>query len=370
MDKERHPLRAPRRRIWRGVAGVTMIVAWVCAADLLSQANGKLQIHYIDVGQGDTAVLISPEGQVALFDDGVYRNCDKPVAFLQQLGVTAIDVHIASHYHADHIGCAPEVFAAFPLKGDAYDRGGSYPGGVYQSYLNAVGAHRKTASDGTVITLDQGSPNPVTILIVALNGNGISTTNENDLSVVAVVHFDSFVAEFGGDLSGYVNGSYEDIETSVGPKVGRVDVYKVHHHCSAFSSNDTWLATTQPRIGIISTGNDNTYHHPTAECLERLHKAGVQTYWTEEGNGAPPESGFDVVAGSVTLEVTPGAHEYTVTRFNGGTQTYSTWATSLPSAASTTPPGPAAIATSATATTPTAAPVAYAWSSKSNVYHY
>jgi beta-lactamase superfamily II metal-dependent hydrolase len=339
------------------------VIGLLCVASFVyAQANGKLQIHYMDVGQGDGAVLISPKGQVVLFDDGAYKNCDKPVAYLQQLGVTAIDYHIASHYHADHIGCASEVFAAYPLKLDAFDRGESYPGGVYQAYLKAVGPRGKTATVGTVVTLDQGPSNPVTITIVALNGNGVSTTNENDLSVVSVVRFGNFVAEFGGDLSGFQTSSYQDIETSVAPKVGRIDIYKVHHHCSAYSSNDTWLQTTHPRIGIISTGNGNTYHHPTDECLERLHKAGVKTYWTEEGNGAAPEPGFDIVAGSVTVEVAPGASEYTVTQFNGGKQTFPTWATSAMTTPTPTP----------TSVTPTPTPQvgSYAWSSKSKVYHF
>ena len=340
------------------------VIGLLCVASFVyAQANGKLQIHYMDVGQGDGAVLISPKGQVVLFDDGAYKNCDKPVAYLQQLGVTAIDYHIASHYHADHIGCASEVFAAYPLKLDAFDRGESYPGGVYQAYVKAVGTHRKTAAPGTVITLDQSSPNPVTITIAAFNGNGVQTTNENDLSVVSVVHFGSFVAEFGGDLSGFETSSYQDIETSVAPAVGRIDIYKVHHHCSAYSSNDIWLQTTQPRIGIISTGNGNTYHHPTDECLERLHKTGVRTYWTEEGNEATPEPGFDIVAGSVTVEVAPGASEYTVTQLNGGKQAFPTWATSA-----TTTPAPTLTPPGATPP-PTPQAVSYAWSSKSKIYH-
>src|SRR5512139_4210340 len=91
----------------------------LCALFLLTasaafgQANGKLQIHYIDVGQGDAAVLISPNGETVLFDDGVAKYCDMPVSYLQQLGVTKIDYHIASHYHDDHIGCASEVMRAF-----------------------------------------------------------------------------------------------------------------------------------------------------------------------------------------------------------------------------------------------------------------
>ena len=89
------------------------------------QANGKLQIHYVDVGQGDAAVLISPLGQVVLFDDGVENHCDKPVSYLAQIGLTKVDYHIATHYHNDHIGCAQEVLTAFPLLADAYDRGGT-----------------------------------------------------------------------------------------------------------------------------------------------------------------------------------------------------------------------------------------------------
>jgi hypothetical protein len=65
------------------------------------------------------------------------------------------------------------------------DRGESYNSSVYQTYLATVGAHRKTADTNTVITLDAGSQHPVTIRVVALNGNGIPTSNENDLSLAA-----------------------------------------------------------------------------------------------------------------------------------------------------------------------------------------
>ena len=292
---------------------------------LLAQANGKLQIHFIDVGQGDAAALISPHGQVVLFDNGVRDHCDKPVTYLTKIGVTKIDVHIASHYHDDHIGCTQEVLNAFPLQGDALDRGGSYTTTTYTNYVAAVGTHRKTATSSTVITLDEDQPDPVTISIVALNGNGVSTTNENDLSIVAVVRYGHFRAELGGDLSGFDTGSYADIETSVAPKVGRVDVYKVHHHASAYSTNDAWLATVAPRVGFISVGNDNSYGHPTASCLARLHAHGVRTYWMELGAGTTPEIPFDEVAGSTVVEAAKDAAEYTVTIPGGAVDVYPTW---------------------------------------------
>jgi competence protein ComEC len=142
---------------------------------------------------------------------------------------------------------------------------------------------------------------------------------------VAVVRYGHFRAELGGDLSGFNSSSSADIETSVAPKIGRIDVYKVHHHGSAYSSNDTWLATVTPRIGIISAGNRNSYGHPSAACLARLHSHGVHTYWTELGAGATPDPAFDEVAGSTVIQVARDANEYTVTISGGAVDVYPMW---------------------------------------------
>jgi beta-lactamase superfamily II metal-dependent hydrolase len=200
------------RRHFLGAVAVLFLHASVS----LGQANGKLQIHFMDVGQGDGAVLVSPGGEVVLFDNGLRNNCDKPLSYLQQLGITKVDYHVASHYHDDHIGCTTEVLQQFPLQQQAIDRGGTYHTNKYKDYVTAVGSQRRTAIQGTTITLDATSANPVRITVAALNGNGVQTTNENDLSVVAVVRFGSFDAVIGGDLSGYQNTNYEDIETSGG----------------------------------------------------------------------------------------------------------------------------------------------------------
>src|ERR1051325_8161031 len=70
-----------------------------------AQANGKLQIHFMSVGNGDGAVLISPLGEVVFFD-AAFNNCDRPAGYLRNIGITRIDYLIVSHYHLDHIGCA------------------------------------------------------------------------------------------------------------------------------------------------------------------------------------------------------------------------------------------------------------------------
>jgi beta-lactamase superfamily II metal-dependent hydrolase len=327
-----------------------------------AQSNGKLQIHHMDVGQGDGAILISPGGEVVVFDVGEdmkKRDCTKPVSYIDQLGIKHIEYLFVSHYHFDHIGCIPAVLQQFQLQGPAYDRGESYPGATFTHYVTAVGTHRKTAAIGDTITLDERSKNPIVITVVAVDGKSkrgtVKTSNENDLSLSVVVSFGLFREEIGGDLSGDNTQMYQDVETPVAPDVGKIDVYKVHHHCSSHSTNDTWLAETQPTVGIISTGDGNDYGHPTADCLERLHKNNVKAYWTETGNGGEPEPGIDVIGGNIVVDVAPGASSFTITYGETHVDTFSLTGKTV-SISTNSPPA---------ATTPK-----YAWSKKSDQYHF
>ena len=307
--------------------GLLVVVALGGSAPrALSQGNGNLQIHFMNVGQGDGALLISPLGETVLFDNGLRNNCNEPVSYLTQVsGLVDIDYHVASHYHDDHIGCAQEVFSQFPLQVAAYDRGSDYHTQTYNRYVTQVGALRREVEQDFTVTLDAGFADPVAIEFVAANGNGHPTSNENDRSVVAVVRFGVFDAVFGGDLSGEDTSHYRDVETHVAPSVGRVEVYKVNHHGSQHSTNGTWLTTLAPMVGIISTGTGNTHGHPHWLVLETLHTAGVQTYWTEQGAGVAPEPGLDVIGGDIVIQAAPGAATFTITHSGNQTDTFTTW---------------------------------------------
>jgi beta-lactamase superfamily II metal-dependent hydrolase len=286
-------------------------------AAMAGVANGRLQLHYLDVGQGDAAVIVSPQGQVVLVDNGVLNQCGKPVNYLSALAVSGIEGHVASHYHADHIGCTEEVLSVAPLVA-ALDRGGSYSTQTYQRYLAAIAGKRNFVPIGTSIPLDSG----VSLDFIAANGAGVAgASDENDLSVVMRVRLGEFSAVFGGDLSGSFEGGYTDVESAVAPFVGSVDVYKVHHHGSRYSSNATWLQTTKPRVGVVSVGANNSFGHPAPEALARLHAANVRTFWTSIGKGATPVVGRDTVAGDVVIEVAPGATTFDV-RYGGTVEAF------------------------------------------------
>jgi beta-lactamase superfamily II metal-dependent hydrolase len=262
-------------------------------------ATGRLQIHHMDVGQGDGLLIISPLGQTALVDDGVYTDCTKVKAYLQALGVTQLDYHFASHYHADHVGCIDDLAAiGITVQTAGWDRGYSYTTGTYTAYVNTLGSKRRTLSQNQVILLDSLSAHPVAIKCVNLNGAGVYSVNgsdENAKCVVLKVSYGEFDAELGGDLTGSTTQG-NDVESTIGPQVGPVEVYKAHHHGSRYSSNANWLNATKPKISIISCGTGNSYGHPTADALNRLHAANVRTYWTETGAGAAPNPAWDKVA--------------------------------------------------------------------------
>jgi beta-lactamase superfamily II metal-dependent hydrolase len=266
--------------------------------------NGKLQVVHLDAGQGDGAVIITPGGQVALIDEGTNftagtspPSCARVLSELQALGVNHVDLHFASHYHADHIGC---ITALTGITIDAgWDRAQSYSSGAFTSYTTYLGAKRHTLTKGQVFTLDSLSAHPVTITCVALGGDGITTSDENSKCLILKVSYGNFDEVFGGDLTGYPSGtssSNTNIETKVGPQVGPVEVYKVHHHGSAYGTYDDWLNATRPKVGIVSVGTGNGYGHPTSAALTRLHAHGVRTYWTEQGTGVAPNPAWDKVA--------------------------------------------------------------------------
>ncbi|MEX0683575.1 MAG: MBL fold metallo-hydrolase [Dehalococcoidia bacterium] len=222
----------------------------------------------MDVGQGDATLIRAPNGQVAMIDNGRWTDCDKTVSFVKGIAVDKIDQHFATHYDADHIGCLDDLVDAGIDLDSCKDRGGSKDTEVFDDYVAACHGTRLTPAKGAVFHLGD-----VSIKVVDLNGAGLNTDEENSLGMVLLVTYGSFTHVFPGDISGAV----EDI---VGPEVGNVDVCKVTHHGSAFSNTDAWLDAIAPEVCILSVGN-NSFGHPTAEALARLHAHGVESLLDE-----------------------------------------------------------------------------------------
>ncbi|MFY0563340.1 lamin tail domain-containing protein [Archangium lansingense] len=235
----------------------------------------ELRFTTLDIGQGDSAVLIAPGGCVALFDGGPTGSGATIKAYLKSLGVTNIDMAFVSHMHADHMGGIDEVdVGTDAVSIDAvYDHGGTYNSASYDDYVSHFSGRRHTVYRGQTFSLC----GQVTLTVLATNGNGISSTDENTKSVTVKVTYGEFDALVGGDLT-----SSPDIESTLLNDVGELDLYKVHHHGSRSSSGNPFLDATLPTVSFISVGRDNTYGHPTQECLDRLTARNSDIWMTED----------------------------------------------------------------------------------------
>ena len=277
-------------------------------------------------------MVITPNGTVVAFDAGpAGAACDATIDYYDSLGITEIDYFVTSHYHADHIGCVPELLARFPVTGEVIDRGGNYSTQTYKSYRKATKKDRKKARVGREIVLEQASRFSDPILLTLVAANGKSTTgktsvpgsNQNDRGLVATISMGEFSALFGGDIAGTDSGSYNDVESIVGPAAGQTEILKVHHHGSKYSTSTAFLDQITPVVAVVSSGKTNSFGHPTADAMGRLHDAKVTSFWTTSGNGVRAVNKWDKVCnGPVVANAEPGGDKFNVT-CRGKTRSYS-----------------------------------------------
>lgn len=293
------------------VATAPVTVENASAATPTRWVAGQLHIGTINVGQGDATLIVSPSGKSMLID--VNQSSASAIAnyIYAVLGHKNLDYMVVTHYHADHMGDYVNLLKNYgvTVKSASYDRGGdrtAYNSVGYQTYYDYVtntanGVNRVKIQDGYYINM--GSEMSVKCVAVGdpVTGksNGITTKDENDNSVALKIKYNNLDYFVAGDLSGVTNSTYTDIETSVAPEVGSIEVYRVNHHGASYSSNATFVSTLAPKVSIISTGN-NTYGHPNATIVSRLQSYG-KVFQTASSTGA-------VMDGHVILTSTNGTN--------------------------------------------------------------
>jgi competence protein ComEC len=251
-------------------------------ADIRSSKH--LQIHMIDVGQGDAIALRTPRGRWILVDGGPASHqfdagAQRVVPFLLDQGVRTIDAFIITHPDLDHFGGARAVVSMLNVK-TVYDPGVPVAKATYDSLL-VTAARRGTTwqvvRSGTSLEFDGVSLaflHPDTILLDASEA-------ANDYSAVFRLNYGAFSALFTGDVS-------SDVEHSLIRRYGRdldVDLLKVGHHGSSTSTSAEMLAATTPDVALIPVGRRNRFRHPNAGVLQRLEETGAVILRTDvQGN--------------------------------------------------------------------------------------
>ena len=242
--------------------------------------TGGVELHVLDVGQGDAILLRTDAGRWVLFDAGpawpggdAGRSTVLPYV-LRRGG--SLEAFVLSHPHTDHVGGAASVLAAMHphTYWDAAFAGGS------ESYSLSLNAARKYGIEwhrvhpGDSVTLDG-----VTLTFLAPDSVWtVGLKDPNLASTIAVVRFG--VVRFL--LVGDAERGEEDWLLRQHREELRADVLKVGHHGSSTSSSDAFLAAVHPDVAIISVGAGNKYGHPSADVLRALSLVGAAVLRTDE----------------------------------------------------------------------------------------
>lgn len=235
----------------------------------LASGGGLLTVAFLDVGQGDSIYIETPDGVQVLIDGGPDRKVLTELAKVMPLFDRSLDVIIATHSDKDHIGGLLDVLSRYTV-------------------LNIVRTENKNDTSVTDIFLALAEVEEGKLHIARAGQQlelGASTTlailsplgdprewESNASSIVAQLQYGETAFMLTGDapvgIEDYLVDSYGSLLVS--------DVLKLGHHGSKTSSGEKFLEMVLPAYGIVSAGKDNRYGHPHLEVLERVAAAGVE----------------------------------------------------------------------------------------------
>ena len=226
----------------------------------LPAAAGRLTLEFLDVGQGDSILIRSPEGKTALIDGGPSRHV---VDLLADRGVETIDLVAVSHHHSDHYGGIREVVRRYHPR-FFLDAESSHTSNQYLGLLEEVESAGCTALHPTMTsrTIDLGS-----VRLTLLPQPPDDPQEENNNSIGIRVEYGNFSALLTGDSEPRERRWWTTHASSL---CAEVDVLKLAHHGSRNGVDAAWLNLTHPHLAVASLGAGNDFGHPHPETLALL----------------------------------------------------------------------------------------------------
>ncbi len=250
---------------WRRV--VLPTAGWVAALTMsgLPLGDGRLHLWFLDVGQGDSILIETPNGNVAAIDAGpAFEKFDAGERVVGEalwaLGHRRLNFLGVTHRHADHEGGAPFLARHFD------------PGRIY---VNGGSSALKAFKTTTVRRGEEWSVDGVSFRVLGPDSNWLlPSSDENARSLVIEVRYGKTSFLLLGDASIVTESLLER-------PIPRYDLVKVGHHGAATSSSERLVGETRPRVALMSVGSRNRFSHPSARVVERWARAGALVWRTD-----------------------------------------------------------------------------------------
>lgn len=230
----------------------------------------ELTVSFLDVGQGDAILIEGPTGIELLVDGGKDRSVLRELPRVMGPLDRSIDMVLATHPDADHIGGLPDVLARYrvssvlmPARGTDSPQAARFADAIAKE-PNASG---RIVESGQRIHLGGGAYADV----LYPDENAATLRETNDASVMLRVVYGETEFLLTGDAPAWAE---DRVVKTYGDKL-RSDVLKAGHHGSRTSTGDMLLAATDPTYVVVSAGKDNSYGHPHEEVVARVLRAGA-----------------------------------------------------------------------------------------------
>ncbi len=250
---------------------VMFITGGIVMAPLsIGYSNGNtMQVHFIDVGQGDSILIETPGKKTILIDGGPPEAGKKVVNYIKERNIDQIDLLIATHPDVDHIGGLIDVLKQIEVK-EVLGSGKRYTTKTYRTYLEQIRMQNipfSFALENEFIRLD-----PL-LTIQVLNAKAALNNNNQGSTVLKITYADIkflFMADVGKGQERHMLKRYDL----------KADILKVAHHGSKTSSSIEFLQAVQPQIALLTYQKGNRYGHPVSKVITNLNQIKADLYST------------------------------------------------------------------------------------------
>lgn len=264
------------KKIWV----VAVIPIFFMGIFIYSYHGSRLQVHFVDVGQGDCCLVITPHGKGILFDSGGSRDASYDVGsrvvkpYLMHYGIRELAGIFLTHCHEDHAAGAGYVVKTMPVRAVyiAAEGKAAYAASMRIAQTDPVLKHFTRAHKGDVYELDGVK---VEVLYSPEQPEGGGTGNE--VSNVYRIRYGDISLLITGDLT--KENEAEMLADGVNVKS---TVLKIGHHGSKTSSSEAFLQAVSPMCGVFCVGEGNSFGHPKPEIVKRFSDMGIRTFRTDK----------------------------------------------------------------------------------------